>query len=101
LIHSVDQGNLFNFQTYEFGRSFEILLNHKCDKCVDSRRGFKDDISVICQLFAPAVAHMSVECVLRLMGDELHLPLQVRAVLGLITCGLESLLISVSSVGGA
>jgi len=59
-----------------------------CDKCVDPRRVFKDDNFVVYQFFALAVCHMSVECVLRLRGDGLHLPLQVPVVLGLITCDL-------------
>jgi len=53
------------------------------------------------QFFAPAVGHMIVECVLRLRGDVLHLPLQVRVVLGLITCGLISMLISMPPISGA
>jgi len=34
-------------------------------------------ISVVYQFIAPTVGHMSVEYVLRLGGDGLHLPLQV------------------------
>jgi hypothetical protein len=56
-------------------------------------RDFKDDISVISELFAPSVGHLSVECVLPFRCFVLHLPFQVRVVLGLITFGLVSVLI--------
>jgi len=49
---------------------------------------------------SPSVGHMSVECVLRLMGDGLHLPIEVCVGLGPITCGLVSVIISVPSLGG-
>ena len=39
-----------------------------------------DDISVMYELLVPAVGHLSVECVLRLTGVGLHLPLQVCVV---------------------
>jgi hypothetical protein len=73
---------MFNFYTYNFGRTFETLLNHKCEKCVDHRRDFRNDISVMSKLFAPAVGHLIVECVLRLSGVVWHLSLQVNVVLG-------------------
>jgi len=62
---------------------------------------FPSMISVVYPSFAPPVVHLSVGSLLRLMGDRLHLPFQVRVVLGLITCGILSMLISVPSVGGA
>jgi len=46
-----------------------------------------DDISVMFQLFEPAVGHLSVECVLRVRCFGLYLPLQLRVVRGLILCG--------------
>jgi len=58
-------------------------------------------ISVVYQFIARAVGHLSAEYVLRLGGDGLHLPLQVRVMLGLITCGLVGILISVPSICGA
>jgi len=58
-------------------------------------------ISVVYQSFAPAVGHLSVECLLLLRGDGLHLPFQVRVVLGLITSGFLSMLISVPLINGA
>ena len=53
------------------------------------------------ELFAPAVGHLSVVCVLLVRCFGWHLPLQVCVVLGLITCGHVSVLICVPSVGGA
>ena len=50
-------------------------------------------ISVVYQFFAPFVGQIYVEFLLLLRGDGLHLPLQVHVVLGLITCGLVSMLI--------
>ena len=41
------------------------------------------------------------ECVLRLRGVVLHLPLPVRVVLWLNTCGLVSVLICVPAISGA
>jgi hypothetical protein len=58
-------------------------------------------ISVVYQFIAPTVGLLSVEYVLRLRGDGLHLPPQVRVMLGLITCGLVSTLLSVPSISGA
>jgi len=74
---------------------------HNCDKCAFPRRVYKDDKSVMYQFYAPAVGHPSVERVLRFVNLGLHLPLQVCVVLGLITCGLVSMLISVPSISGA
>ena len=71
-----------------------------CDKCIDPRRVLKDDISVMYQFFAPAVGHMSVEILLRLRGNGLHLLLQVRVVFGLIACGIVSVLISMPPISG-
>ena len=45
---------------------------------------FKDDNSVVFYFFAPAVVHMSVEYVLGLRDLGLHLPSQIRVMLGLI-----------------
>ena len=89
---------MFSFYTYKFGCTFETLLNHKCEICVDPRRVFKNDISVMYQLFAPAVGHRIVECVLLLRALGLYLPLQVSVVLGLITGGLVSVPICVPSI---
>jgi hypothetical protein len=73
-------------------------LSHKCDKYVDCRRVFMDDISLTSMLFLPAVGHLSVDCVLRLSGGGLHLPLQVRDLLELITCGRVSVPTCVPSI---
>ena len=65
------------FAGIKFGRTFETLLNHKCEIYVDPRRVFNDDISVMSELFAPVLRHLSDECVLRLRDVGLHLPHQV------------------------
>ena len=69
-MHGVDSisgpGKHVQFYTYKFGLSFEILLNHKCEKCVDPRKVFRDDISVMSELFAQALGLLIVECVLRI-----------------------------------
>jgi hypothetical protein len=54
-------------------------LNDQCEIYVDPSRIFKDDISVMSELFSPAVSHLSVEFVLPLKCFGLHLHLQVRA----------------------
>jgi hypothetical protein len=74
-VHSISgPGKHVQFYTYKFGLSFEILLNHKCEKCVDPRKVFNDNISVVSELFAQALGLLIVECVLRIKRINLLSP---------------------------
>jgi hypothetical protein len=54
-------------------------------------------IPLISEMFAPALDHLSVECVLRIRYVGLHMLLQIRVMLGLIMCGKCAYLRSLST----
>ena len=57
-----------------------------------------DDISIMPSFFAPALGHLSVTFVSQVRCFGLHLPLQLRVLLGLILYGHITVLISILSM---